>query len=112
MRHPSDGTLRRLVDEPDGVADPDREHVAGCPECLSGLAAAQEDAALTSAAFELDVTSDVDAAWQRLSHATGDTSVRRSLHQTRDEGPDQASPVAHSIGTDGVLHSQGSSIAS
>ena len=41
MRHPTDGTLRRLVDEPAGVADADREHVAGCPACLSGLAAAQ-----------------------------------------------------------------------
>ncbi len=41
MRHPNDGTLRRLVDEPAGVADADREHVAGCPVCLSGLAAAQ-----------------------------------------------------------------------
>ncbi len=40
MRHPSDGTLRRLLDEPVGVADPDREHVADCPVCLAGLAAA------------------------------------------------------------------------
>lgn len=44
MRHPTEGTLRRLVDEPAGVTDADREHVAGCPVCLSGLAAAQEDA--------------------------------------------------------------------
>jgi hypothetical protein len=71
MRHPSEGTLRRLVDEPDGVADPDREHVASCPECLSGLAAAQEDAALTAAALDLEVTPDVDSAWQRLSAGAG-----------------------------------------
>ena len=55
MRHPTDGTLRRLVDEPAGVADADREHVASCPVCLSGLAAAQEDAALTGAALDVDV---------------------------------------------------------
>ena len=42
MRHPSDGTLRRLLDEPVGVTDPDREHVADCPVCQAGLAAAQD----------------------------------------------------------------------
>jgi hypothetical protein len=69
MRHPSEGTLRRLLDEPVGVADADREHVAGCPVCLSGLAAAQEDAAVTSAALDVEFTADVDAGWRRLSHA-------------------------------------------
>ena len=71
MRHPSDGTLRRLLDEPVGVSDPDREHVADCPVCLSGLAAAQEDAAATRAALEVPALEDVDvdAAWQRLSQA-------------------------------------------
>ena len=63
MRHPTDGTLRRLLDEPAGVADADREHVAGCPECLTGLAAAQEDAALTGAALQVDLAVDVDAGW-------------------------------------------------
>lgn len=67
MRHPTDGTLRRLLDEPAGVADPDREHVAGCPECLAGLAAAREDAALTRAALDVDTTPDVDAGWRRLA---------------------------------------------
>ena len=36
MRHPSEGVLRRLVDEPAGVTDDDRAHVAGCPTCLRG----------------------------------------------------------------------------
>ena len=71
MRHPSDGTLRRLLDEPVGVSDPDREHVADCPVCLSGLAAAQEDAAASSSALDVPALDglDVDAAWQRLSQA-------------------------------------------
>lgn len=69
MRHPTDGTLRRLLDEPAGVADADREHVAGCPVCLSGLAVAQQDAALTRAALDVEVTVDVDTGWSRLSHA-------------------------------------------
>jgi hypothetical protein len=69
MRHPTDGTLRRLLDEPAGVADAEREHVAGCPVCLSGLAAAQEDAAVAGAALSVDFAVDVDAGWHRLSHA-------------------------------------------
>src|SRR4051795_8764974 len=70
MRHPTDGTLRRLVDEPAGVPDADRAHVAGCQVCLNGLATAQADAALTAAALTCDATPDVDRAWRRLSTAT------------------------------------------
>jgi hypothetical protein len=77
MRHPTDGTLRRLLDEPAGVADADREHVAGCPVCLSGLAAAQEDAALTGAALDVELTVDVDRGWRRLSHAVPVDTRRR-----------------------------------
>lgn len=67
MSHPTEGTLRRLIDEPTGVADPDRAHVASCHECLTGLAAAQADAAFTGAALQVSVDADVDAGWQRLS---------------------------------------------
>ena len=70
MRHPTEGTLRRLVDEPAGVADVDRAHVAVCAECLVGLAAAREDASLTGAALGAELGTDVDAAWQRLARAT------------------------------------------
>jgi hypothetical protein len=69
MRHPTDGTLRRLLDEPAGVADADREHVTGCPVCRSGLAATQQDAALTRTALDVEVAVDVDAGWSRLSRA-------------------------------------------
>ncbi|HEX2314350.1 MAG TPA: hypothetical protein VHJ17_11470 [Thermomonospora sp.] len=69
MRHPTDGTLRRLLDEPDGVADADREHVADCPVCLSGLAAAQQDAAVIDIALSAEFTVDVDAGWHRLADA-------------------------------------------
>jgi hypothetical protein len=71
MRHPSEGTLRQLLDEPAGVADADREHVAGCPRCLDGLSAAREDAALVGAALAIEVPTDVDAAWRRLTAAAG-----------------------------------------
>lgn len=79
MRHPTEGTLRRLVDEPVGVADADRRHVADCPVCLSALAAAAEDACLTGAALDVDLAVDVDAGWARLSQGGTDGSARRQL---------------------------------
>ena len=69
MRHPTDGVLRRLLDEPAGVADADREHVRDCPVCLVGLAAAREDAATVATALRADRAGapDVNTAWARLS---------------------------------------------
>lgn len=94
MRHPSEGTLRRLVDEPSGVGDLDREHVAGCPQCLTALAAAEQDAVLTRAALHVPRTGDVDAAWRRLTHATGPRPVtaaegegRRTRRRLRFRSP-------------------------
>jgi hypothetical protein len=71
MRHPTEGVLRRLLDEPAGVADADRQHVLDCPVCLVGLAAAREDAAAVDAALRTAGPGDVDVpgAWQRLSTA-------------------------------------------
>jgi hypothetical protein len=71
MRHPTDGILRRLLDEPAGVADSDREHVGGCPQCLGGLATMREDAALVEAALATGGGAELDvaAAWRRLSTA-------------------------------------------
>jgi hypothetical protein len=71
MRHPTDGTLRRLLDEPAGVPDADREHVAACPTCLGDLGRVRTDARLTGAALEVPEAGDVDvdAAWARLSTA-------------------------------------------
>ena len=88
MRHPTEGVLRRLLDEPAGVSDPDRRHVADCPHCLTELAAAREDAALVRAALAApggaaDV--DVPAAWQRLSSAAG-SAVPTSTTRTSVPG--------------------------
>ncbi|HEX8497469.1 MAG TPA: hypothetical protein VF661_09770 [Actinomycetales bacterium] len=72
MRHPTEGVLRRLLDEPAGVADADRAHVAGCGECLTLLATSRDDADLVGAALSRDAGTDdldVDAAWRRLTTA-------------------------------------------
>ena len=72
MRHPSEGVLRRLVDEPAGVTDDDRAHIATCPTCLRALETARADAQLVGSALAGPATRDVDvdAAWARLSTTT------------------------------------------
>lgn len=75
MRHPTEGVLRRLVDEPAGVSDTDRAHVQTCAACLTGLDTVRRDAelvgtSLAAAPAAPDVPVDVDAAWQRLSAST------------------------------------------
>jgi hypothetical protein len=75
-RHPADGVLRRLVDEPAGVSDPDRAHVAGCARCQQALEVVRHDAAAASAllgaapaASAASAAQGDDAAWQRLHRA-------------------------------------------
>ena len=67
--HPSEGLLRRLLDEPDGVADIDRDHVGGCPQCRSRMETASRDALLVESALRFGTDVDVDAGWQRLRGA-------------------------------------------
>ena len=71
MRHPAEGVLRRLLDEPAGVADTDRRHAAACSQCVGMVAAMREDAALVDSALSTETGADVDvaAAWRRLSRA-------------------------------------------
>ncbi|HST48853.1 hypothetical protein [Jatrophihabitans sp.] len=71
MRHPTEGVLRRLLDEPAGVADADRQHVADCQHCLDALVATRSDAALVGAALATDADAgvDLDDAWQQLTTA-------------------------------------------
>ena len=80
MGHPTEGSLRRLLDEPSGVADADRQHVASCPQCLGGLASMREDAALVDAALATESVAgiDVDAAWRRLSAAAPAPALGRA----------------------------------
>src|SRR5215207_5592129 len=83
MRHPSEGVLRRLVDEPAGVTDDDRAHVAGCPTCLRALDDARADAQLVGAALTGPSTGslDTDAAWARLSTTTTTTTASPGVRQ-------------------------------
>jgi hypothetical protein len=85
MRHPTEGVLRRLLDEPAGVADADRRHVADCPQCLGDLAATRADAALVGAALTTGDAGHVDvaAAWRRLSTAVPAAAPERAPAPSR-----------------------------
>lgn len=83
MRHPTEGVLRQLLDEPAGVAAADREHLAGCESCTRALAVIREDADLVHAALATEPGGDVDAAWRRLSTATSSPgAVRAAVPRT------------------------------
>lgn len=84
MRHPSEGVLRRLLDEPAGITDADREHVAGCEACRGGLVAIRDDAEwVHSALTESGADVDVAAGWQRLSTAASASGSVRAVTPPR-----------------------------
>jgi hypothetical protein len=94
MRHPTEGVLRRLLDEPAGVTLSDRSHVADCAECLHSLAGVRQDTELVGAALATDGGADVDvaAAWQRLSVATAAAAGHRAVTPS-PVGPTDAVPA-------------------
>ncbi|WP_448624714.1 hypothetical protein [Geodermatophilus sp. URMC 64] len=110
-RHPADGTLRRLVDEPAGVPDDDRAHVAGCPTCLLGLAAAREDAAAATAALSYDAAPDVDLAWRRFSAATQAPAAAAVPAPARRRRSPLRSPLVAALGVAVILGGAGAAAA-
>lgn len=67
MPHPTEGLLRRLVDEPAAVPVPHRRHIADCARCSSVLLSIRADAEAIGSVLTGGGTVDVDAAWQRLA---------------------------------------------
>jgi len=67
--HPSDGTLRRSLDEPVALDPRSRRHLASCPRCAKRLETMQADAAGVFAMFApRDPSIDLDAARARLAN--------------------------------------------
>ena len=70
--HPTDGALRRALDEPASLADADREHVLTCPRCQGALSDAADDRDHASAAVTIDDWPDetsLEQQWRRLTDA-------------------------------------------
>ncbi|WP_409329089.1 hypothetical protein [Trujillonella humicola] len=107
MRHPTEGVLRRLVDEPLGVADADRAHVAGCATCLAGLEAARADTRAVAAALGAGASRDVDvdAGWARLSAAA--PARRAPAPARRRWAPALRRPAVAALGAVVVLSGAG-----
>jgi hypothetical protein len=104
MTHPADGVLRRLLDEPAGVTDADRAHVAGCAHCLGTLTAMREDVAIVGTALAADggAAVDVAAGWRRLSAATA-LPAGRSVAPARRARPLFRRPLVAALSVAVVL---------
>ncbi|HEY8672510.1 MAG TPA: hypothetical protein VIM76_02015 [Candidatus Dormibacteraeota bacterium] len=87
--HPSDGTLRRSLDEPVALDPRARRHLASCPRCAKRLETMQADAAGVFAMFAApDPSIDLDAARARLANAETSRSTdagpaSRSVRRSR-----------------------------
>ncbi|MGY1855618.1 hypothetical protein [Modestobacter sp. SYSU DS0290] len=110
--HPADGTLRRLIDEPAGVADADRAHVAGCPACLRELATVQADASAAASALATSAPApDVDRAWLRLQAATRPAAAARTAAPARTWRNRLRSPVVAAAGVVLIVGGAGAAAA-
>lgn len=75
MRHPADGVLRRLADEPLAVPDRISEHTAHCRRCTARQARMLEEATFASRLLSApQLVPDTDGAWARFE---------RELHNGR-----------------------------
>jgi len=79
VRHPAEGVLRRVVDEPAGVSDPDHQHVAACARCQRVLGEVRADAGAAAGVLAVAAPAGhgvagarTDAAWHRLRSAAAD----------------------------------------
>jgi hypothetical protein len=68
MAHLNDGTLRRMVDDPDAIAAPDRAHFAGCATCKARFDQMDADAKSASALLAApEPEFDANAAYRRVT---------------------------------------------
>ena len=83
--HPSDGTLRRSLDEPMAIAAAKREHVASCSRCAERVRRISADAGAVQAMLHTPSTGiDTVAARARLARTEAAAPVQRPakrLHQ-------------------------------
>jgi len=70
VAHLNDGTLRRMLDDPDAITAPDREHFAACAECKARQEALGADARAAAALLTVPATGfDAGAAYKQITAA-------------------------------------------
>jgi len=70
VAHLTDGTLRRMVDDPDARAGADEAHLDGCTECKTRFARISDDArSIATLLAVADARVDVSRAFDQVSHA-------------------------------------------
>lgn len=70
MAHLSEGTLRRMFDDPDALGGSDRRHYATCEDCRARYASLADDARATATMLAVpDLKVDVGAAFTRVQSA-------------------------------------------
>jgi len=70
VAHLTDGTLRRMVDDPDARAGADAAHLDGCADCRSRLEVIASDAKAIATLLDVpDVKPDVARAYERVAAA-------------------------------------------
>jgi hypothetical protein len=70
VAHLSDGTLRRMVDDPDAMTGTESRHYADCPECKARYAAQAEDAVAIAGLLAVPALKvDVASAFKRVTAA-------------------------------------------
>lgn len=68
MAHLNEGTLRRMLDDPDAITEPEREHFASCGECKTRQEALAADAREAAALLTAPAASfDAGAAYKRFA---------------------------------------------
>ena len=68
MAHLNDGTLRRMLDDPDAITSPEREHFDHCVECKARQQTLAADARSVAAVLSAPpATFDAAAAYKRIS---------------------------------------------
>lgn len=110
-RHPEPGMIRRLVDDPRGVADADRAHIAGCERCRAQFDVAVADSRLVGVALApVPVDGlDVDDAWSRLTAAARDAAPAASAAPSARPRKRRRTPLIAGAGAVAVL--AGASVA-
>lgn len=100
MAHLAEDRLRRAVDEPAAISEPERTHLTTCARCRADLDAARADRNVLATLLEPPLESrsepplaeDLDSAWHRLAARLREDQPDRPL-EGQEEPPAVAVPT-------------------